>query len=514
MTTARPVILAALLAAVACTPVKPPKPPEPPPDSCASVICPPGTHCVAGKCITDPVPPPEEGRPTTPIGDFELRQEGGRFKYPITGVIPVWPPDVDGVAPATFKLDGKDIPYDWSLFSPAFADAAAAKGVTDLSIRLGPEPASDACCGLERVGGPLLGPRELNPAYWKLFHGAGRAAVKNKQRVLLSIGPDGWRIKHTLWDMLPGLRKAPMKGFDRWARNSGMLRGDGVHLPWSPEEIRHLMDVPLTDTVKWWVGQAVHESCNYKNFYYEISNEADLTPGWTPEWERAMYAEIRAAEQQPGCGQVVHMIGSNSRDVDGPYDFMVSHNPNETLVPVNGKPAAVTEYNPALSPATIQSKLCEAINAGQAYWFWRSDQTDEAFNKTMNLLRCDAQPEFSCAVTPLPDRSKLDFWMDCSRMASCDATPFIKGDHDHCEAVGMGTWPDGSWRWNCPLANEGDPRRLPCEQWALQRWAPLWKSDGAVSLVDAAGFRARTTGTWLQACDATEEHCSDPVEAP
>lgn len=517
-------ILAALIFTGACGPVPPPGPPGPPPDACAGVACPEGSHCVDGKCIVDPPPPPppETGRPAAPLGTaVEQRQTGGKFKYDVVGVIPVWPPDgPDGTAPSSFLLDGRKIPYLWPLFSAEWADAAKAKGVTDLYVRFGPEPKSNACCGLEEVGGPLLDadPTQLNPAYWKVFHQAMRRATANGQRVLMSLGPDGWRVKHWAWDHNPQMLRGAPSLVDRHMLKAGAT----VDLPWSFEENQHLMDVPLSAPVKRWIQQVAFETCNYSNMYVELSNESDLTPGWTPDWERALYYEWRHAEQQPGCGLVIHMVGSNSRDEGGPYDFMISHNPNENLESNGARPVVANEYNPALAPATVQARLCEAKANGQAFWYWRSDGDDAAFQQTMDALECGAPPPVGACPYPQPDRERLVINLACDEKSICDATPQNSGDFTYCSYIGMGDY-NGQPRYTCPMRNEcGDgpasdvpgainyqcDKRLACEQYALQRYAPLWFSDGAVTLLDANGFRVKVEGTWVEACDGLGQHCT------
>lgn len=112
---------------------------------------------------------------------------------------------------------------------------------------------------------------------------------------------------------------------------------------------------------------------------------------------------------------------------------------------------------------------------------------------------------------PLPDKSKLKIQLDCvsGPRHTCDATPIVKGACEYCASIGMGEM-GGNIRCSCPMRNEGDPFRLLCEQYVLDFWAPKWVSDGEVSLTDADGFRARTTGSWLKACNVDFTVCSDP----
>jgi hypothetical protein len=242
----------------------------------------------------------------------------------------------------------------------------------------------------------------------------------------------------------------------------------------------------------------------FANVVFEIGNENDLQPGWTPEFERANYALIRSSEKL-----VVHVVISNTKDYGGPYEAFASHQRGSVDSPVAGRPVIIDEYNNHMTPAEFAACYNEMKTRGGACMYWRSDGSDADQDASLAVLKSGGVvTDFACPLDPLPNLSKLDWWTDQkSRPGTIDTTPFIRGDHDHCDQVGMGTWPDGSWRWDCPLANEGDPRRIPCEQWAIGGVHPLFHSDGEVSCVDDACFRVRTTGTWLEVCANDGTHC-------
>lgn len=526
---------------VSCIPPKPPVDPcvgkvcppgthcekgicVPNPDPCAGVVCPAGKHCEAGKCVDNP--PPASGRPTDAVyTDTMLRQEGGRLTvggqpYTLAGAIPCWPTSDE---PGSLKVDGTPVDYDWSLVSTEWMNATGAKGVNFFHIRPGPARANDLCCGLQSLGGPYAETSSLKLRQLKLYSGKRaeaprltstwnqayservytiyHAAGKNKQGIESDV-LDGWSLKHCLW-------------------------GDPTCPPWPAEDIANVTKLPLNSSVKTWVWHWVYDTCLFANGIYQISNESEQIPGWTPEWERAMYSEIRAAEQQPGCdGKVIHMIGSNTRDGEGPYDYYEVHDGDAGTFA--GRPLMQNEYNPHETPATFQQKFCDAAKNGTAHWYWRSDGSDADQDASLNALNCDSPPPTTCQ-NPLPPKDELIFQVNCNDQNVCDITPNITKDHEYCSGIGMSEY-NGQPRYTCPIRNECGPTgkpnpddqdpenpgpsfqcdlRLSCEQYVMERAYPLVKSDGNTYPVDSGMFRWKCDGgTYLEACDASETHCS------
>lgn len=458
-----------------------PKPPKPP------VITP------------TPTPIVDVGRPASPVGlDLLVRVADQKFTradgpYSMTGAIPCWPPDNTN---DVLKVDGQVIDYFWPLVSADWISVTKAKGANMYHMRPGPFDTAEICCGLQDVGGPYKADGTFNEAFFGRYHEGIRAALNNKANVEVDV-LDGWIIKHAVY-------------------------GD-VKMPWPAPDVHSASSLPLNASVKAWVKKNVYESCNYGNVIYQIGNENNLMVGWTPEWERAMFAEIREAEKQPGCGQIVHLIGSNTRDWDGPYDYFSSHDAREGDAPVAGRPMSVNEYNPHMTPAAFQARYCAAKQAGQAFWYWRSDGSDADQDASLNSFNCDNPPStFSCP-SPLPPREQLTIRLNCSDTGICDSTPVVEGVHDYCASIGMGDF-YGQPRFGCPMRNECPDTpgyegmcedRLPCEQYALQRSAPVFTTDGRLDYLgyppDLA-FRVRCYEcTWIQVCDGTGKVCSKHV---
>jgi hypothetical protein len=465
-----------------------------------------------------PTPTPAAAaRPETPVFlSCMPRNDGtGRFMvdgvpFAMIGAIPCWPTDGTG---EILRVEGREIPYLWTLFSKEWVGYLKTKGANAVHARLGPSVAADQCCGLQDIGGPYLelplqkiamrarlsktpilrGIEGWNAKFWAVVHEVFTYA--GEQRFVVQVGIlDGWVVKHSVW-------------------------GD-AHMPWPAEDVHTALMLPLNPSVRSWVFKVVYETCNYGNVIYEIGNETSLGPGWAPEWERAMFALVREAEQQEGCRQVVHMTGSNSRDFDGPYDYFSSHDAVAPTEPINGRPALVNEYNPSLAPSQFKALHCKAKQAGQTFMYWRSDGTDARQDESLAMLgQCDAPA--SCSA-PQPDRSKLAFVIDWKVSNVYDVTPVVTKDLPYCTAIGMGEY-NGQPRASCPMRNEckgTEPEnfdcenRLACEQFAMSvpgvcnATAPTFHSDGPVEPMDQWGFRVRAGGTYLEACNCDSSICT------
>jgi hypothetical protein len=94
-----------------------------------------------------------------------------------------------------------------------------------------------------------------------------------------------------------------------------------------------------------------------------------------------------------------------------------------------------------------------------------------------------------------------------------NGTPIVKG-HDYCEAIGMGTMPDGVQPRNeCPVRNECPgvkcEERAACERVVMGGLA-TWRSDGQ-TIVDESNenhLLAKCKNcTWIEVCNANQTLC-------
>ena len=463
----------------------PPKPPTPP--------------------TPTPTPSPSpDARPTAPVyTNLLLRQTAGNLVHPdgtpyrVVGSISCWPICDDGC----LKVASKPVPYLWSLVSPEYEDATKPFGVNAYHVRLGPWLAVDSCCGNQDVGGAYTEPLNgtWNIPFWQRVH-----------RGIDHAGKIGSLVE--------------VNGLDTWLLKKAINREMGM--PWPAADIASAMSVPLNASVVGFVNKFTYETCNYAHIVYLIGNESSGVPGWTTAWERAMYAAIRAGEQQAGCGHVVHMIGSNSPDLDGPYDYFAQHD-GVLVSPIAGRPMWMNEYNLHKTCASFKAMCDSALAQGTACWYWRSDGSDADQDCSLNSI--NSGPVNACP-DPLPDRTKLTFAINCNPANGiCDTTPLTFSNLSYCQAIGMGTI-GGQPRASCPMRNECGPsgqpnpadqdpanpgpsfqcnQRLNCEQYAMQAPAPVLSSDGTINLLDAAGFRFTCNGcTWVQACDKPGAACA------
>jgi len=444
-----------------------------------------------------PTPVVSLGRPMHAIFlELLLRSEGGKWvrdnkPFSYVGAIPCWPPDNADGTPGPLIVDGKKIEYMWPLASEQWIDHIASKGANGIHLRPGPIGAADTIAELQAIGGPYLPDgSDWNPKFWERFHTIIRYAGSKGVNVEID-GLDGWVVKNSI--------------------------AGSWHMPFPEEDVFTALQLPINPSVRKWIKKLTYETCLYGHKTYQIGNETGVSGhGWTPEWERAMYGLIREGEQQPGCdGEVIAMIGSNSRDYDGPYDFFVSHQAEALTAPISNRPTEVNEYNPALAPAQFKSLMCSSRRAGQSFWYWRSDGSDAWQDASLNLLKGGCGAASTCP-DPKPDRAKLDFTMLVYPNGIVDATPIVTKDCEYCSAIGMGEI-NGTPRCACPIRNECPgfdcENRLTCEQYVLSvpgvcsATAPTWHTDGTLLLVDQYGFRARTDGTWLEACNCDSSIC-------
>ena len=448
--------------------------------------CPPTPPTPTPTPTPEPTPTPVvDVRPTSPVyTDLLLRTtaQGTWLRngqaHQIVGAIPCWPTDGTGEKLIVF---GRHIPYWWSLISREWMDETRVVGVNAAHVRLGPGIAAEACCGMEEVGGPYAEATAMqlrrtnpkrrsvatwNPKYWErvhqILHHAGRIGFNVEVDVL-----DGWQVKHSIW-------------------------GD-THMPWPAEDVHTGLTYPPNASVREWVKKVVLETDGYANVIYQISNESSLGPGWSPEWERAMYALIRSEEKL-----VVHTIGSNTRDDGGPYDYYTTHNGSALGEPFAGRPIMMNENNPSQPAATFKARHC--VSRPQSYWYWRSDGSDAVQDASLNSLRSGCGGATGCPdPQPLPVSTFACHWngqwYDCTpQQHSCS----------QCEAIGMGEF-NGGIRCDCPVRNECPDTpgyegmcdsRATCERVAMGGY-PVWRGVGGGVEVNTANenrLQARCDG--------------------
>jgi len=439
-----------------------------------------------------------------------LRTFNGRFvlteahlPFEMKGAIFCWPQDLPDGTPGKVirSTDGRTFPYRWTLTSPELMGYAREFGVNTHVVRLGPYRRDKLCCGLEEIGPPILEDGIYNPKFdaylLELAHDAGR----HDNLLIVSLDDSGWGGKH-------------------------QRAGDDVGYALNPNDV---MDARRVAYLKHFVELLD----GFGNVAFEIGNENDLNPTWTPDFERANYALIRATEKL-----VVHVVISNTRDYTGPYEAMASHSRGSVDSPINGKPVMVNEYNPRMSPAEFASCYTEMRARGGACLYWRSDGTDAEQDATLAVLKAGGSGGLEPIEYPLPssgpapprDGALSGIRHEFSR-GSTDLTPCVgigcgKGDiggsgFAYCNSIGMG-YMGGVPRGWCPVRNEcgptgkpvpGDPASFECdlradwERWLLRAPHPICTSDGAVTYIDS-GFRVATSGTWLDCCDATGTICT------
>jgi hypothetical protein len=458
----------------ACTKPKPPQPPQPP----------------------EQPPTTTGGRPDHVVyPHLLLRAHEGRFvlteshkPFEMRGAIFCWPPDhADGTPAKEIRsLDGRSFPYMWTLISPELMAYAREKGSANTFIvRLGPYRRDKLCCGLERIGPPLLENGEFNPAFDEYLLALAHDAGRHDSLLGVSLDDFGWGGKH-------------------------QCGGDdvGYALPAcsptiGPERKRFIEHyVALLDP--------------FANVFFEIGNENDLHMNWNRSFERDNYALIRATEKM-----VAHVVVSNTRDYDGPYEAMASHYRGGVDTPVNGKPVMVNEYNPRMSVGEFAQCFSEMRAAGGACFYWRSDGSDADMEQSLAVMKGGGSGPIALGKPsngPEPPRDKASIRKEFSR-GSWDLTPVVN-DHQWCASIGMGfmgTGPGAIPRGWCPIRNEcgetgmpvsGDPASFECnlraawEAWLLQAPHPICESDGKVTYIDS-GFRVTSDGSWIECHDAT-----------
>jgi len=380
-----------------------------------------------------PTPPPGQVVEFLPL---LLRQAEGQLSrggipHLVFGAIPCW--------------DGDELWHGgWTGFDQRFSDYALAKGVNAFHMRLGPymketDPrwttSLSAKCGPYNGDNSALGFCE---DFWQLASDEVRYVGERGANVEVDL-IDGWQCKHAVW-------------------------GD-QKMPWPAEDV-HACGKTLTQTHKDFLKKAVQTFGCFANVIWEDGNEIGQIDGYQPSWSFEMQKEVRALEQEVGCG-VVHMFGTNSEHEEvmnsGQIDYIQLHG-EFVDSPQYGKWTSNNEHNPPQSPEAERILYCRARAAGQAHWFWRGGMSEDQMEQTLSLMAqgCDGVNIEGCPF-PVPNATEI----------SCK---------NH------GAWGSGT-RWDCtpkangrPIRPEGDPFRPACEEKALHGYPTYSIESGSLTL--------------------------------
>jgi len=149
----------------------------------------------------------------------------------------------------------------------------------------------------------------------------------------------------------------------------------------------------------------------------------------------------------------------------------------------------INEYNPkpSLSPQKLYQNYCDSVSYGTHYWYWRHGQPQADMVRTMELMSkgpnsCGPQPTDCRLGTPTAQQAKIRGMnpeITVDRVAGrkvISATPKATfGAAYYCT-------PQMNWAEACaagrtrgPVAPNGHPQRLACEQHFLQECGPIFQ---------------------------------------
>lgn len=414
--------------------------------------------------IPTPTPPPA---PTVMFPELLLRQvEGGVLTR---GGQPYKP---FGAIPCCMEWDK---PTGWPMFSKEWVDYTSAKGANFYHLRLGPWFADVESEWTATGGAYMPNSTEFNPAFWERVRGLVEYAGSKGANVEVDL-IDGWGCK------------VSQRGdrYNSWPAPDVHACGK----TWTAEHLR-------------FVTKAVEELGRYANVIWQDSNEAGQIEGFNPSWSLAMRDAVRAAEQTLPAMGVVHLFGTNSErdevELSPGIDLTTTHKRMGIDGSYAGKHRQNNEHNPAFSPEQEHALYCTAQAAGQHWWYWRAGQNAEEMEKTLSLFGsgCAGFVEGECPFQ-VPGVAFISAKPHASQPGQVlfDATPLVGPDGGYCRQIGF---TDG--RSFCPVRQEGDPFRGPCElaamggeiQWSVT--APLVGNPRQYSFQYVVTGRSGQTGT-------------------
>lgn len=275
-------------------------------------------------------------------------------------------------------------PYGWPLFNETWMDLTASKGVTFLHMRLGPflttgngetDWASTGGGYVEAAGKADL--TQFNDAFWSRVRALISGARARGQYVEVDL-IDGWAIKHCRWGDLPGY-SAWDSAFNVQGEDHCATAGSDAVAPGSVAER--------------WIRKVVEETGRFDNVLYEDGNEVGLIAGYATAWTTSMHDVVRDEERRRGYGR--HLFGTNSGQLatlqSAAVDYGELHQSSAaTPDQCAGKPCLVNEYNPnpPLTPEQFQQQFCAARRQGTSFWYWRHDQSEADFLRSLGLMHC------------------------------------------------------------------------------------------------------------------------------
>jgi hypothetical protein len=273
---------------------------------------------------------------------------------------------------------------------------------------------------------------------------------------------DGWYIKHAIWGNTP-------TPFHRdWN-----IQGEDVVGNLSIQNPR----------INAFVLKAVETFGSEYNIVWLDGNEIGQVPGLEIEkWSQDMRNLVR--DNEP----VAHLFGTNGgpRTWGIDVDWVADHNKGLATTPKYGKPTIINEYNPrpAMTGQEVFDQYCRAQGMGSYFDVWRHGMGDAEYSRAWELIRnvpC-GPPEPPQVACPL--NTPTASWLKAQGIrvevrpeihgATVGATPLAEfGTAYYCqESV---AWPEAcaAGRTFGPVAPDGHPKRLECEQAFLEECGPV-----------------------------------------
>jgi len=442
-------LLALPLLLPACGGVPPPCGPGSPPP-CPQPTPTPPSPCKPG----DPAPCPQ---PVTVHDELLLGREGSRFV------------GVDGKA-FRVKLDARCCSTDegepdphWSIGSKEAIDDAAAKGATVITMRLGPfrigadwswgheiggaylevgDPAVAGVVGGRRRGanrfpwrGPIRQPglihpetlstradlAQWNPAFWAMVDEIVGYAESKGLRIEVDVD-DGWGVKHC--------KRKDIGDYHPWQRENNVQGQDLC-------DAAGTIEVQPGDPFDKWIRKVVEVLGKHGGVIWQIGNEDNLIPGFSPAWELSHAAIIKDEELRRGYK--AHPIGTQTENpgiiADPRIDFSEWHTGGTAINLANcqGKPCGVNEYNPdpPLTAGAVQESYCAALANGTWFGLWRHSMSRPSWDEAWRLVG------EGCGTVPPPPSGCLPPGEDGRWAAVCKARADIEGAVPVCSALGL-----------------------------------------------------------------------------